>query len=338
LILELARHADVFMENLAPGSLAKMGLGYSALAAANPDIVYCSVSGFGARSAYGDKRALDTVVQAACGLMHMTGYPDHHPVKLGISAIDLTTATATMAAVLAGLRERQANGRGGDVDLAMADIGVWMTQRAWPELLIEGRHPVRQGNRRPDACPHNTFPAKDGRSVAIAVETDAQWRALVGLIGPGRLASAELASLSGRLDERDAIETAVGAWVIRNDADQIASLCQEAGVPAAVVRDLVELCADPETRRRRMIVEIDHPSAGPLRLLGNPMALSRTPAVIAPDGAPQLGQNTWEILSDWLNLAAGQIAELEAAGLIVDRASPTTPVQEPALTMAQAGR
>ena len=321
LVLDLVAHADVFIENLAPGSLQKLGLGYEALKTANPRILYCSVNGFGERSSYGGKRALDTVVQAACGLMYMTGYSDHFPVKLGISAIDLTTATAVMAAVLAGLRERRATGVGSHIDLAMADIGVWMTQSRWPQILCAGEHPIRLGNRSHASAPHDLYPTRDEVWVAIAVETQTQWQVLVELINRPELQAAELDDASERLRQRDRIDEAIGRWTGSQTAQAVAELCQGNGVPASVVRDLAGLASDANVSTRHMIVSLNHPAAGTVRLLGNPLALSRTPPVIAQP-APLLGQHTQEILSGWLGLPSDQIAALAAAGTIVMRTEP----------------
>ena len=334
LIAGLVRDADVFMENLAPGSLDKMGLGAGDLAAVNPELIYCSVSGFGIRSDYGSKRALDTVVQAACGLMYMTGYPDHHPVKLGISAVDLTTATATMAAVLAGLRQRLATRTGLHIDLAMADIGVWMTQRAWPQLLCEGRHPIRLGNRSADACPQNIFACADERFVAVAVESDSQWKALAELIGRSELACGATADAAGRLAALDTIETAIAEWTIAASADEIAELCQSRGVPASKVRDLVELVADADILRRGMIVPITHPAAGDIRLLGNPLALSRTPPVVSR-GAPTLGEDSERILGT-LGIAADRMERLAEGGAVALAARPAA--QGAGIAMATSDR
>jgi len=316
IILALIAEADVFVENLAPGSVEKMGLGPVAAAAVNPGLVYCSVSGFGARSAHGGKRALDTVVQAASGLMHMTGYPDHKAVKLGISAVDLTTATAAMAAILAGLRERDRTGAGMRIDLAMADVGVWMTQAAWPQLVCDGEHPIRLGNRSAIAFPHDIFDTADERAVAIAVLDDRQWTALVALIGDPELDDPRFAAVAGRLENRDAIQAVVSAWVRGRRADAVAETCQAAGVPAAAVRDLADLVADPVTAARSMVVEIDAPEGGRLRLLGNPAKLSRTPPVVA-GAAPALGADTPQVLREWLGMDAGAIEALAGDRVIL---------------------
>lgn len=334
-IAELVRGADVFMENLAPGSLDKMGLGAAELRAINPDLIYCSVSGFGIRSDYGSKRALDTVVQAACGLMYMTGYPDHHPVKLGISAVDLTTATATMAAVLAGLRARLATRTGMHIDLAMADIGVWMTQRAWPRLLCEGRHPIRLGNRSADACPQNIFECADERFVAIAVESDAEWVALADLMGRPELAAGATADAPGRLAALDAVEAAVAAWTLEASADDIAALCQARGVPASKVRDLVELVADADIARRGMIVPITHPAAGDIRLLGNPLALSRTPPVVER-GAPTLGEDSARVLGG-LGITADRLDRLVKSRAVALAAPPAARAADTVLATSDRG-
>lgn len=315
LVLKLVAESDVFIENLAPGSLAKMGLGHQELGRNNPGLISCSVNGFGERSNYGDKRALDTVVQAASGLMHMTGYPDHFPVKLGISAIDLATATAVMAAVLSALRKRTASGLGCHIDLAMADVGVWMTQSLWPRVLCTAAHPIRLGNRSADCSPHDLFLAADGRFVALAVDSIEQWRALVGLVRDPVLEDPALEEYARRVAESERVETALQRWVANRNADAAAAACQQCGVPAAVVRDLADLVADPDLAARQIIVERQHPTAGPLRLLGNPMALSRTPPVMGA-AAPLLGQHTRQVLIGWLGLDDDAIDNLEERGTI----------------------
>jgi len=315
LVLKMVAKSDVFVENLAPGSLAKMGLGHDELGRNNPRLISCSVNGFGERSNYGDKRALDTVVQAACGLMHMTGYPDHFPVKLGISAIDLATATAVMAAVLSALRKRTASGLGCHVDLAMADVAVWMTQSLWPRMLCTGEHPIRLGNRSSDCSPHDLFLSGDGRFVALAINSIEQWRALVALLRDPALQDPALEEYTRRVAESERVEIALQRWFADRNADAAAAACQQSGVPAAVVRDLADLVADPDLAARQMIVERQHPTAGPLRLLGNPMSLSRTPPVVGA-AAPLLGQHTRQVLISWLGLDDSTIGRLEEEGII----------------------
>jgi crotonobetainyl-CoA:carnitine CoA-transferase CaiB-like acyl-CoA transferase len=313
LILEAVKSADVWMENLAPGALEQLGLGFEHLRKVNPRLIYCSVSGFGHRSDYGKKKALDTVVQAASGAMYLTGYPDHLPVKLGISAIDLACAVGAVGAVLAAIHERRNTGKAGHIDLAMADIGVWLTQLAWPPVQTRSGHPSRLGNRSATMCPHNIFATRDG-FLAVAVETDAQWQKLVAAVGDNVLCDPRFATLAGRQDNVDAIEKILLAWVGERAALDAATILQAAGVPAAPVRSLPELVEDKNTRDRGLVLSVNHPLAGPLRVLGSPLHLSRTPAVVRKY-APLLGEHTREILSA-LGVSASEQLELQTAGVI----------------------
>lgn len=312
LIVQLATKADVWMENLTPGALERMGLGFKDLQAVNPALVYCSVSGFGHRSGYGDAKALDAVVQAASGGMFLTGYPDHLPVKIGLSASDLAAGVALVGGVLAGLRQRSLSGQGGHIDLAMADVGAWMTQSTWPEVFFGSGHPQRSGNRSNEHCPYNTFATSDGH-VAIAVETDAQWARLVPQLEFPR--GLPLATQADRLGHVALIEATVSQWVADKTAAQVASLCQSLGVPAAPVRGIADIVADPDVKARGLIVELLHPVAGKMDLLGNPLQFSATPVTVDTP-APVLGQHTVQILKDLLNLDADAIEALRASKTI----------------------
>ena len=316
LILELAAQADVWIENLAPGTLDSMGLGYGSLSAVNSRIIYASCSGFGHRSNYGKKRALDAVVQAASGIMHLTGYPDHLPVKIGLSAVDLGVAVGLVGAVLGALRERCSSGAGTHIDLAMADIGVWMTQSVWPQIFSGAGNPARLGNRSASACPHNVFTTKDG-FIAIGIDTDHQWRTFAHLLGDAELANdTSLSTLEGRVRNVERIEKAVIAWLADKPAEEAAAICQATKVPAAPVRNLADIVKDPDVIGRGLIVEVKHPIAGRMKLLGNPLRLSRTPAAVS-SCAPMLGEHTSEILSSWLALSTERIEALHSAGVVI---------------------
>jgi crotonobetainyl-CoA:carnitine CoA-transferase CaiB-like acyl-CoA transferase len=315
LVLELAAKADVWVENLAPGSLDKLGLGYRDLAAANPRLVYCSISGFGHRSDFADAKAFDTVVQAACGGMFITGYPDHLPVKIGMSSSDLAVGVSVVGAVLAALRERERTGAGMHVDLAMADVGVWMTQNAWPEVFHGSGHPQRTGNRSPDACPHDIYATRDGL-VAIAADDDAMWQRLAGLLGGAALQSdARFATLASRLANVDALDALVGAWARGRNSVAAAAACQGVQVCAAPVQKLREIVEDADVRARRLVLEVDHPLGGRMKVLGNPLRLSGTPTT-AGGAAPVLGEHTAEVLREWLRLTGDRIDALRTAGVI----------------------
>lgn len=314
LLLDLVAGADAFIENLAPGSLDKMRLGYADLKAVNPNIIYCSVSGYGHVSGYGTMRALDTVVQASTGVMHVTGYPDHDPVKMGISAVDLAAAIALVGSVIGGLRERMVSGSGLHVDLAMSDVAVWMSQVFWADLQT-GRSPNRMGNRSAANAPHNVFEARDG-GVAIAVGSDEQWKSLLALL-PATALPHDAASWDAarRVRSVDAVEAAVAAWTGTRTVAEILAACGARGIPAAPMRTLGDVATDPGLLARKLIYEADHPTAGKVRLLGNPIRLSRTPPEAA-GYAPTLGEHTAEVLGTTLSLSSDVIEQLRAAGTI----------------------
>ena len=314
LILDLVASADTWIENLAPGSLDAMQLGYADLSAANPRLVYCSVSGYGHVSAYGTMRALDTVVQASTGLMHVTGYPDDAPVKMGISAVDLAAAVALVGSVLGGLRVRDASGRGLHVDLAMCDVAAWMSQCFLPDLHA-GRSPARSGNRSAANVPQDLYAAADG-SVAIAVGTDDAWRKLCALLPAGALPHGAPAwDAAERIAARERIESVVAAWARTQPVDAIVSACRERRIPVAPLRSLADIFHDGGMRERKLIYEAPHPAAGTIWLLGNPIGLSRTPA--APAGyAPALGEHTAEVLAQTLALSNDAIERLRVNGTI----------------------
>jgi len=332
LVLELAAQADVWVENLAPGALDKLGLGYRDLSAANPRLVYCSISGFGYRSDFADAKAFDTVVQAACGGMFITGYPDHLPVKIGMSSSDLAAGVSVVGAVLAALRERERTGAGMHIDLAMADVGVWMTQNAWPEVFHGAGHPQRTGNRSPDACPHDLYATSDGY-VAIAAEDDAMWQRLAGVVGGAALQSdARFATLTSRLANVDALDALLGAWAAGQESAAAAAACQAVQVCAAPVQKLRDIVADADVRARRLVMEVDHPLGGRMKVLGNPLRLTGTPTAVA-GAAPVLGEHTAEVLREWLRLAADRIDALRTAGVIT-----VADLQAAAAQAAAAGR
>ena len=191
-----------------------------------------------------------------------------------------------------------------------------MTQAAWPDVFYGTGHPQRSGNRSALACPQGIFATSDG-FVAIAVDTDAQWQRLVRMVGnDGLQTDPSLATTEGRLASEERIEQALSAWVAGREAEQVAVDCQAAGVPAAPVRNLSDIVEDQDVLRRRLIIEVEHPIAGKMKILGNPLQLSRTPAVISAC-APVLGAHTRDVLDDWLGLSGEQVAALNAAGTVL---------------------
>lgn len=297
----LAESADVFVENLAPGSLTKRGLGPADLIELNPRLVYTSVSGFGHEGANGGQRAYDTVVQAAGGLMSVTGEPGGKPLKTGISSADVLGALGGTAATLAALYERDAatgaeRAAGQRLDVAMYDLVAWATQPWWPRVFLGERTVGRTGTRHRAFAPYGVFDAKDG-SVSMSCETAAQWTALLGLLSESGLDVPDdwnALAPEGRVAQRDQIEKLVQEYCVGLTRDEVTSAAQAVGVPAEPVLECPEVIAAPHTAARGLVALATREGRDPVRVTGFPVRLSETPARVTT-GAPGVDQHGPEL-------------------------------------------
>ena len=288
LLLRLAARHEVLIENFARGVMDRLGLGTKTLEEANPGLVLCSLNGYGQYGPYADKPAYDMVIQAMSGIMALTGAEGGPPTRIGVSAMDCFGAFFGMVAILAAVHARDRLGRGQAIDVSMHDLGVWLTQEAWPEALGGATRP-RLGSRHPARAPHNTYPTADGW-VAIDASSHDAWRALAALIGRPEIAGeARWATAEGRAADAAAIDGWIVAWTSGQARDAVVQACHAAGVPAAPVLTVPEVLHDPLTREREMLHERPHPAWTTVHLTGVPVRLSRTPAgvrqVLPPVGA-----------------------------------------------------
>lgn len=235
------------------------------------------------------------VTQAVSGIMSLTGQPDKPPVKMGPTVADALSGTFACVAILAALHYARKTGRGQLIDVSMHDVNGWMTQQAWPIYFATGQSSTRCANRSHFYAPHNSYPAKDG-IVAIAVETDEQWRGLVAATGmKSLLGGGKYHSPEERLAHSDEIDEIVSQWTRGLPIAEVTEACRRLGVPAGQVLELDEAISHPATRARSMIVPVHHPRAGDIPVPDCPINLSLTP-VMARTPAPDLGQHTEEIL------------------------------------------
>jgi crotonobetainyl-CoA:carnitine CoA-transferase CaiB-like acyl-CoA transferase len=308
----LVAMTDVIVENFRPGTLAKLGLDYAALAPRHPRLVYCSISGFGHSGPRRKEPGYDAVMQAEGGLMSITGAADGPPFRLGVAIADIVSGMFAAQGVTAALFLRERTGHGQAVDIAMLDsVAALLTYQAGI-YFATGTAPARMGNRHPTIVPYETFRASDG-DLAIAVGNDEQWRrfcAVAGFEPEERFATNRqrvtlYQELKPLLDARLRTQTR-SHWI-----QQLTS----AGVACGSVRDLHEVFSDPQIAARTMMVDVEHASIGALRLLGTPLKLSRTPpAVRTPP--PTLGQHTDDVLTKDLGFALAEIEELRAKGIV----------------------
>lgn len=293
----LAARADVVIENFRPGTAQRLGAGYEELAALNPRLIYCSISGFGQDGPYRERPGFDAVAQAMSGMMSITGEPDGPPMKHGMSIGDLAAGMWAAFAITSALYEREKSGRGQYLDVSLLDSLIsWLTFVAAGHFAT-GQLPQRYGSGHPTLVPYQPFATADGY-LMLAVGNDKQWQIFCRVAGlAAAAADPRFATNAGRVVHRDeVVATVAAAMKERSTADWQQAL-EEAGVPCGPIYNLEQVFADPQVQARGMVVEFDHPVAGRVKTVGTPVKLSRT-APQPPEPAPLLGEHTRAILRE----------------------------------------
>ena len=310
----LLARADVLVENFRPGTLGRFGLDYATVSATRPDLVYCSISGFGQDGPRRDQPGYDAVIQAEGGLMSVTGDPSGPPFRVGVAVADLVAGLLAAQGIVLGLFARERTGRGQYVDISMLDGVVSLLSYHASMYLTSGTVSRRVGNRHATIAPYDTFEAADAEFF-LAVGNDEQFRRFCGVAGLGALAGDErFATNPARVVNYPALRARVAvALRERTRAEWLAALTA-AGVPCGAVRDVPEVMADPQVLARHMIEVVEHVAAGPLKVLGVPIKMSDTPGAVRT-APPALGQHTTAVLRE-LGYDADAIARLRAAGAI----------------------
>lgn len=318
LFLRLVEKFDVVIENLAPGVLEKWGLGYTALSAANPRIVLCSISGYGRSGPKSKLPAFDPIVQASSLTMATNGYEDRPPSRTGISFGDTVPALYAVIGILAALRERERTNQGSVVDIAMHDSLVAMLMIEPVEAQLEWGFALRTGSRIPRLAPCNVYRCRDGY-VALNAAPPRLWQRLAALINTPSLLDAALVPLANRLERQDWLDREVAAWAAQYAVDELIALTGKHAIPCAkVVEKLDELVADASLKARGMLQPLQHPRSGVIPGLFAPGVPIFSPGEdSAPLAcAPLLGEHTHQIVADELGLSAQQIRELEAKQIL----------------------
>ena len=316
ILWRLVDRSDVLVENFRPGTLARLGFTEEALRARNPRLILAAISGYGQSglAEHVDAPGYDLVIQGLSGLASLTGSPDGPPFKVGVSIADLTAGMFALVGVLTALYSRERTGRGQSVDISMLDGTVSLLTFQAGIYFASGKTPLRMGNAHPTICPYEAFRAADGW-FNLACGNDALFRSFCEAAGLPELArDPEFATNSHRVSNRARLIPALAALFETAPVQHWLALCDAAGVPAGPILGVDGALAHPQLRARDMLVDMVHPRAGPITLLGTPVRFSDTPA--GPTSPPPtLGQHTEAVLAD-LGYDAAAVAALRAKGVL----------------------
>lgn len=315
IIRDLARQADVLVENFPVGTLKRYGLDYAAVRAVNARIVYVSCTGFGQSGPFSQRKGYDTIFQAMGGIMSLTGERGGPPVKPGLPVADLTSGLWVAIAILAGLVGRGADDRGCHIDFSMLDGQIALLTLAAARYFALGEVPPRLGTEHPGRVPSASFRCADGGYLHITA-SDQHWLPLCRALGLEAWGGeAELLTNRGRLERRDEVMARLTAAIAARPRDDVARALDEAGVPQGPIRTVDEILADEHVAARELIQSFSHPAVGEFPALRVPFKLDGwdDPAVARP---PLLGEHTERVLADRLKLSRERIAQLKEAKAI----------------------
>ncbi len=319
LVRELAKTCDVVIENYKFGDLARYGLGYDDLKAVNPQIIYCSVTGFGQTGPWRERPGYDFMVQGMSGLMSVTGerdgVPGAGPMRVGIPIIDILTGMYASVAVCAALAHRAVTGVGQHLDLALLDTAMAFLSIQGMTYLTTGVAPGRIGNTHPSIVPYQVFPTKDG-SVILACGNDNLFNKFCAAAGCADLAKdARFAKNAGRVQNRELLEPLLKAVFAQRTTKAWVALLEEAGVPNGPINSIAEAFAEEQVLARSVKFDLPHPTGGSAPMIASPMKFSATP-LAHETPPPTLGQHTEAILTQMLGKDAAAIARLRESGAI----------------------
>jgi len=318
LLQDMVRRADVLLENFAPGTMDRLGIGWEALSEINPRLVYASGSGYGLSGPYRDYPAMDLTVQAMAGVMSITGYADRPPVKAGPAICDFFGGVHLYGGVMTALVERSLTNKGRRVEVSMQEA-VYASLSSNLGLFMgnDPAVPMRTGNRHGGLAeaPYNVYPSSDGYIAVICVG-ETHWKSLIAAMGREDLADdPRFANLAARVKHMDVVDALVGEFTASRPKEDLFQLLTRHRVPCSPVRDLQEVIHDPHLLARRAIEWIDHPDLGRIPLPNSPIRYDESnPAAIVP--SRRLGQDNDSVYGDWLGLTPQQLTELRRDGVI----------------------
>jgi CoA:oxalate CoA-transferase len=294
--------------------MARLGLDYPVLRGVNPRLVYAACSGFGHTGPYSARGAYDMIVQGMGGIMSITGEAGRPPVRVGSSIGDITAALFTVIGILAALNRVRAGGEGQFVDVAMLDCQVAILENAVMRYLVTGEVPEPLGARHPSIAPFEAFPARDGH-VILAVGTKIWERFCQAIERPDLINHPRFVTNALRAEHADELYQTLAPIIREKTVETWIREMEAIGVPCGPVNTVDKVVMDPHVQAREMIVSVEDPEAGTVKMAGVPIKLSGTPGKVQ-GRAPRLGEHSEEILAEWLGLTADAVARLRREGVV----------------------
>jgi CoA:oxalate CoA-transferase len=317
LLKQLAQAHDIIIENFRPGVVKRLGLDVDALRKERPDLIWCSISGFGQDGPYRDRPAYDMIVQAASGGMSLTGESDGKPVRAGIPIADICAGLYAVIGVLAALQRRNSTGKGDFVDISMLDCQAAMLSYQAAYFLYSGKVPSPQGTGHDSIATYRRFTAGDGLDLVVTANTERMWQGLCRALGCSELSThPDYNSLHRRHDNRIELWKQLETIFLRRPADEWVALLQDQEVPVAVINSLDRVMTDPQIQHRGMVREIRAADGRSIRVMGNPI-LFRDVEAVDDQFPPKLGEDTAIAMKELLGLSADEIEALARSGAIV---------------------
>jgi benzylsuccinate CoA-transferase BbsF subunit len=314
IVRRLVAGSDVVAQNMRPGVLDRLGIGYEDLCKLKPDLVMLSSSAVGATGPEMSYAGYAPTFASLSGMAHVTGYPDRTPVPLS-GSVDLRVGTASAFAVLAALYHRDRTGEGQHIDLSSTEVISWEMGEAFLEQQMTGRVPVRMGNRDPAMAPHGCYRCRDQSWVTIAVGNEPEWQALRGVLADSELDDTAFDDIGSRLRHQERLDTIVERWTRERDPVDVVESLQRAGVAAAPVHSGGSISHDPQVRARGLFQTVEHPRVGRKLVVGAPWSFSDD-GVGVRGPAPLLGADNGYVLGEILGLSASEIDRLREDGVL----------------------
>jgi crotonobetainyl-CoA:carnitine CoA-transferase CaiB-like acyl-CoA transferase len=313
----LLSHCDILVENFKAGGLARYGLGWEQVRAAQPGLIYCSITGFGQTGPYAARPGYDSLIQAMGGVMSLTGEPDGMPMKVGVPVADVFAGLYACIGILAALRHREQTGEGQHIDIGMLDAHVaWLANQGM-NYLATGEDPPRLGNQHPNIVPYQVFATADGH-IVLSVGNDATFRRFCESFGCAHLLEdARFATNAARVQNRALVADTLAEILRAQPSAWWLERLEALGIGCGPINRLSQVFADPQVQARGMVIEMPHADVegGKVKLIANPVRLSATPVDyrLPP---PRLGEHTEEVLGGLLGLQAAEIAGLRERGVV----------------------